>query len=45
MTRGVFSDFEVREMGIKFKDATDNTYKVANCVGTCEEEMEAKVIT
>lgn len=45
MTNGVFSDFEVREMGIKFKSSTENKYKVANCVGTCEEEMESKVIT
>lgn len=45
MTKGVFSDYEVREMGIKFNSATSNTYKAANCVGSCEEEMEAKVVT
>lgn len=43
MTNGVFSDFEVREMGIKFKSA--DAYAVANCIGSCEEEMEAKVIS
>lgn len=45
MTNGVFSDYEVREMGIKFNPSTSNTYKTANCVGSSEEEMEAKVIT
>lgn len=43
MTNGVFSDFEVREMGIKFKSA--NAYQTANCVGSCEEELEAKVVS
>jgi hypothetical protein len=43
MTNGVFSEYEVREMGMKFKSGTE--YKSANCVGTSEEEMEAKVIT
>lgn len=45
MTNGVFSDFEVREMGIKFASSTATTYQTANCVGSCEEEMETKVIT
>lgn len=45
MTKGVYSDFEVREMGIKFKSETGGTYKTANCVGSSEEEMETKVIT
>ena len=43
MTNGVFSEFELREMGVKFADA--ETYASANCVGSCEEEMEAKVVT
>ncbi len=43
MTNGVFSEFEVREMGIKFKDA--DAYKTASCVGSSEEEMDAKVVT
>lgn len=43
MTNGVFSDYELREMGIKFKDA--DAYKTASCVGTCEEELESRVTT
>ena len=39
----VFSEYEVREMGFKFK--TDSAYKSANCVGSSTEEMNAKVIT
>lgn len=46
MTNGVFSEYELREMGIKFHSATgDNaTYIAANCVGSCEEELDVKVI-
>lgn len=43
MTNGVFSDFELDQLGIKFKN--DAEYQSANCVGACEEEMESKVIT
>lgn len=43
MTNGVFSEYELREMGIKFKSGTE--YKTASCVGSCEEEMEAKVVS
>ena len=43
MTNGVFSEYEVREMGIKFKSA--EAYQTANCVGSSEEEMEAKVVS
>lgn len=43
MTNGVFSDFELDQLGIKFKSTTE--YKSVNCVGSCEEEMESKVIT
>ncbi len=43
MTKGVFSEYELRAMGIKFKSA--DAYIAANCVGSCEEEMEAKKIT
>lgn len=43
MTNGVFSEYELREMGIKFK--SDDAYKTASCVGSCEEEMEAKVVS
>lgn len=43
MTNGVFSEYEVREQAIKFKSGTE--YVGANCVGSSEEEMNAKVIT
>ena len=43
MTNGVFSEYELREMGVKFKDATE--YVAANCVGSCEEELNVKIIT
>lgn len=43
MTNGVFSEYELREMGIKFK--SEDAYTSANCVGSCEEEMEAKVVS
>lgn len=39
----VFSDYELREMGIKIDGETE--YKTASCVGSCEEEAEVKVIT
>lgn len=39
----VFSEYEVREMGFKFKSGTE--YLSANCVGSSEEEMNAKVIS
>lgn len=39
----VFSEFELREMGFKFEDS-ENYVSVA-CVGTSEEEMNAKKIT
>jgi hypothetical protein len=43
MTNGVFSDFELREMGIKFVDSEE--YQAANCVGSCEEEMESVAVS
>lgn len=43
MTNGVFSDYELRAMGIKFKSG--EAYKTASCVGTCEEEMNSKIIS
>ncbi len=43
MTNGVFSEYELREMGVKFKDETE--YIAANCVGSCEEELNVKIIT
>lgn len=42
MTR-VFSDFEVDQLGFKFKD--DEAYETAECIGSYEEEMDARVIT
>ena len=43
MTNGVFSDFELDQLGIKF--AKKSEYQSVNCVGSCEEEMESKVVT
>lgn len=43
MTNGVFSDFELDQMGFKFVGS--DAYKSVNCVGSCEEEMESKTIT
>ncbi len=39
----VFSEYELRKMGIKFKSG--EAYLPADCVGSCEEELETKVIT
>lgn len=43
MTNGVFSEYELREMGIK--TAGSEAYVAANCVGSCEEELDTVVIT
>ena len=43
MTNGVFSDFELDQLALKLKSKTD--YQNMNCVGSCEEEMESKVVT
>lgn len=43
MANKVFSDFELDQMGLKFKDS--ESYESVNCVGSCEEEMESKTIT
>lgn len=43
MTNGVFSEYELREMGVKF--AGEEKYVAANCVGSCEEELNVKIIT
>lgn len=42
MENGVFSDYEVRELGFKFGEA--KTIKVP-CVGSMEEELEVQVIS
>lgn len=43
MTNGVFSDFEIDAMSVKF-DGSD-TALAMNCVGSVEEELTAKEIT
>ena len=43
MTNGVFSEYELREIGIKTSGSS--AYVSANCVGSCEEELDAKVIS
>lgn len=43
MLNGVFSDFEIDKMNVKFKDAAAAV--AMNCVGSVEEELTAKVIT
>lgn len=43
MTNGVYSEFALEEMGIKFKSS--DSYQAANCVGSCEEEMEVRVVS
>lgn len=43
MTNGVFSDYEVDEIGFQFEGETD--FQSAKCIGASEEEMEVKVIT
>lgn len=39
----VFSDFELDQMSWKFKSAAE--FASVNCVGSAEEEMEAKTVT
>ena len=39
----VFSEFELREMGVKV--AGEEAYKTASCVGSSEEELEVVVVT
>ena len=38
----VFSEYELRKMGVKVSGT--ESFVSADCVGSCEEEMEAKVI-
>lgn len=44
MTNGVFSDFEIDQMSVKFVGET-STAIAMNCVGSVEEELTAKEIT
>ena len=39
----VFSDFELDKWGVKVGD--DEAYTVIECIGSCEEEMDTRVIT
>lgn len=43
MTNGVFSDFEIDRIGVKFADAEATV--AMNCVGSVEEELTAKAVT
>lgn len=43
MTNGVFSDFEIDRMSVKFADS--DSALAMNCVGSVEEELTAKEIT
>lgn len=43
MINGVYSEYELREMGIKTQGS--EAYVAANCVGSCEEELETKVVS
>jgi len=45
MTNGVFSDYELDQMSVKFHGDEAATYKTMNCVGSMEEEMESKTVT
>lgn len=39
----VFSEYELREMGIKFVD--EEAYRTVECIGSCEEELESKTVS
>lgn len=39
----VFSDYELEKVGFKFK--SDSAYRAVECVGSMEEEMEAKTVS
>lgn len=43
MTKGVFSEFEVRKQSIKLEGS--ESYTSCDCVGSCEESMNTRVIT
>lgn len=45
MSIGVFSEYELDQMGVKFHNAENAQYISANCVGSLEEEMESKTVT
>lgn len=39
----VFSEYEVRQVGFKFED--ENSFIVAECIGSCEETMNTRIIS
>lgn len=41
----VFSEYELREMAIKFNDIEEDTFTHADCVGTWEDEGETLTVT
>ena len=43
MTNGVFSEYELKEMGIKTEGTAE--FVAANCVGSCEEELDTRVVS
>lgn len=43
MTKEVYSEYELRRMGIKTEGSA--AYKEASCVGSCEEELDTKVVS
>lgn len=43
MYRGVFSEFELTKMGVKFKG--DESFSEMNCVGSSEETLDTKIVT
>ena len=45
MTKGVFSEFEVRKQYLKLLGVNDATFEEISCVGSAEEELEVKTIT
>ena len=38
----MFSEYELKEIGIKFKDG--EAYQKVECIGSCEEEMESRTV-
>ena len=43
MYRGVFSEFELEKMGVKFPG--DESFLEMNCVGSSEETLDTKIVT
>lgn len=45
ISNNVFSEYELREMAIKFNDLEEDTFTHADCVGSWEDEAETLVVT